>query len=875
MSELEIWNEIGEIYSHTGEYEKAIRTYKKAIELSPDFSQSYKNLASIYVLQGRHAEAIPLFKKGIELLDKPIDKAYLWDQLGDVYRKLGDAMNASISYQKAIDLDPEDTCFQENLAEDIQAARITTSKPATENSQPDLSSSGAGLPEASAPENESDNKKEPTLPETGNMETEKACWVFEDNGTTSKIKENTPDTSQPSPMVLGSRILSDSEGKKDISEESNAPEGAEMPDLTVAQGSDAIDSFDVDAINPASLAGGLSLIAEPETAESTFSTRGLLRLGILHWRKKEYERAIQLLKMAIRAPDKVQDQFLEALCYNAIALVDTDLGKYEDAIQAYQSAANLAPEQIFPWNDLGNLNSKLDHYDEARAAFQEAIERNPKDPVSWNGLGDVYHKLGRNEDAIVAYQLGNVFDKRRPDESAIKEFERSIDSDQEKPQVWNEAGNIYYSIEAYDEAIASYRKAIQLDPNNADFQSDLEKAERFHKGINNEPQPLIEPESEVASQIERIVAEETSPDSKRADGTQPDSAGAEKNQVTEAPPEKPAGEPDTVADTEPDAPYWMFNTVPPRVSPKRTTPHNLPVVVETVMSTAKEKPSFSGRRHYEQVFPNEQVLTDTPQNPASLLVQLTPHAARPFHEQDSLDIAVAEDNLKVPGVEVAPELPKTNPQPAEWRNKDYALQFLASENQSADQPQPDHKTLDNDITVYRRVIEQNPRNDRAWDALGNMYETIGLHAEAASAFEQASILDPQREVYLYHLGIALAYQKQYDKAIRALKRVVELNPSYILAHCALAGCYRRFGKETEAQEHIRIARPSMKDENEYNQACFESISGNADRAFELLEVALNKQEIQPALVRSDPDLDFIRQDARFEVLLYRNKTISQ
>jgi tetratricopeptide (TPR) repeat protein len=192
-----------------------------------------------------------------------------------------------------------------------------------------------------------------------------------------------------------------------------------------------------------------------------------------------------------------------------------------------------------------------------------------------------------------------------------------------------------------------------------------------------------------------------------------------------------------------------------------------------------------------------------------------------------------------------------------------------------DKPTLDHQTLDNDIAAYRRVIKINPKNDRAWDTLGNMYEALGLHREAISAFEQAIALVPKREVYHFHLGIALSYQMEYDKAIQALQRVVELNPNYTLAHCALAGCYRRFGKEIEAEEHIKIARPSMENENEYNQACFESISGNADRALALLDTALNKQQIQPAMVRGDPDLDFIRHDPRFDELVYRNRIISQ
>ena len=169
----------------------------------------------------------------------------------------------------------------------------------------------------------------------------------------------------------------------------------------------------------------------------------------------------------------------------------------------------------------------------------------------------------------------------------------------------------------------------------------------------------------------------------------------------------------------------------------------------------------------------------------------------------------------------------------------------------------------------------NPRNDRAWDALGNMYEAAGLHSEAIAAFEQAIGLAPQKEAYHFHLGIALAYQMHYENAILALQNSIALNPNFVLGHCALAANYRRIGKETEAQDHIAIARPSMELEKEYNRACFESISGNADQAFALLETALEKGQIQIAMLRSDTDLDFIRNDARFEAILYKTMDVAQ
>jgi hypothetical protein len=102
-----------------------------------------------------------------------------------------------------------------------------------------------------------------------------------------------------------------------------------------------------------------------------------------------------------------------------------------------------------------------------------------------------------------------------------------------------------------------------------------------------------------------------------------------------------------------------------------------------------------------------------------------------------------------------------------------------------------------------------------------------------------------------------------------------MNPNFVLGHCALAANYRRVGNEADAQEHIAIARPSMEYEKEYNRACFESISGNTDQAFALLETAIEKDQVQTAMLRSDPDLDFIRNDARFEAILYKSMTTSR
>jgi tetratricopeptide (TPR) repeat protein len=95
------WNDLGNLYVSSKEFDKAIDAYKKAIEMNPDYGQPYGNLGFIYHRLGKNDDAILLYKKSIDLLDTQEDKTISWNRLGDAYRRLGDYKNALAAYQKS------------------------------------------------------------------------------------------------------------------------------------------------------------------------------------------------------------------------------------------------------------------------------------------------------------------------------------------------------------------------------------------------------------------------------------------------------------------------------------------------------------------------------------------------------------------------------------------------------------------------------------------------------------------------------------------------------------------------------------------------------------------------------------------------------
>ena len=80
-----------------------------------------------------------------------------------------------------------------------------------------------------------------------------------------------------------------------------------------------------------------------------------------------------------------------------------DLGKYDEAIEAYDECIRLDPEYTRAWNNKGNALFKQGKYDEAIQAFDEAIRVNPEDTTAWDNKVYVLNRLGRYEEVIKSY----------------------------------------------------------------------------------------------------------------------------------------------------------------------------------------------------------------------------------------------------------------------------------------------------------------------------------------------------------------------------------------------------------------------------------------------------------------------------------------
>lgn len=58
---------MGSAYANKGEYEKAIKSYKKSIEINPKHDNAYYNIGSCYEDLEEYEKAIESYQKAIEL----------------------------------------------------------------------------------------------------------------------------------------------------------------------------------------------------------------------------------------------------------------------------------------------------------------------------------------------------------------------------------------------------------------------------------------------------------------------------------------------------------------------------------------------------------------------------------------------------------------------------------------------------------------------------------------------------------------------------------------------------------------------------------------------------------------------------------------
>ena len=553
------------------------------------------------------------------------------------------------------------------------------------------------------------------------------------------------------------------------------------------------------------------------------------------------------------------------------------------------------------WNELGNLYFLSGEYQQAVHAYRRSIQLD-------EGFGRPYSNL-----ALTYVQQGKY-------DQAIDLYRRSIElleDNQEKAISWNRLGNVFRHLKDYKQAVVAYRSADELDPETGEDEDRPgwvsepasgprpEASRRDDMPLSVEdpfPYAIPTPDDDVPAEVQtestatwapmdptlfqqdtfealdpgtlttwgdpNVEADDPDANWPPDAGTEvffPDVDGEELAKWIPLPAEQSLDTMeytleavDLAAELE-DAPEvpddWhrleLFSELKPE--PPDPTPATVEAEKETGV-VALLPPTIETRTAVEAMERSGVTVTD---------VDVT------VQERRATGFVVAAEDEVIPRAEPEPAVAEAEVQPDPVASMAGAAEVDAIEASAAPQRDAEEmREIETGLAKYRRVVQVNPKNARAWDTLGNLHKSAGQYREALLAYQQAIDNDPSKALFHHHLGLVYACDGRIDDAIAAFQKVIELEPDHSLAHATLGGYYRKKGLEELAQKHIGIAMKSIFDsENEYNRACLAAICGNTDQAFELLRIALKNKQTYVDWILRDPDLDFIRQDPRFKQLI--------
>jgi tetratricopeptide (TPR) repeat protein len=109
--ELYVMN--GQLHESQGNYNKAIDSYSKALEIEPKNPAALLSTARLYDRQNEKDKSVEFYQKAAEVT--PND-ANIYAELGALHAKTGNLTAAREQMQKAVNLDPKSTTYRSSMA---------------------------------------------------------------------------------------------------------------------------------------------------------------------------------------------------------------------------------------------------------------------------------------------------------------------------------------------------------------------------------------------------------------------------------------------------------------------------------------------------------------------------------------------------------------------------------------------------------------------------------------------------------------------------------------------------------------------------------------------------------------------------------------
>jgi tetratricopeptide (TPR) repeat protein len=164
------------------------------------------------------------------------------------------------------------------------------------------------------------------------------------------------------------------------------------------------------------------------------------------------------------------------LAYYAEVVIDYDIGRYEEAIAAAQSAIQIDPNLMEAHRALGYVWESTGNYERAIDSYEAALRIHNNLPMLHIAMGNMYQALGNTDLAVDSYLRAVALDPTNPDplnrialaEARVGNYgiasqyaADAVDKDPNNPRLHGNLGRMYYRNGEIEKAINELRLAVQ------------------------------------------------------------------------------------------------------------------------------------------------------------------------------------------------------------------------------------------------------------------------------------------------------------------------------------------------------------------------------------------------------------------------------
>lgn len=144
---------------------------------------------------------------------------------------------------------------------------------------------------------------------------------------------------------------------------------------------------------------------------------------------------------------------------------------FDDAAREFETARQLAPQDVHPWISLGHVYLRQGKDEEALAAYRRANELSPRVGSVHSGLGTIYFHRKEDDKAEAEYNnalmidpslsearynLSVIYERRKQWDQAVKQWKKLLDDDPNESQARERLARYYLNNGQYADAVDEY-----------------------------------------------------------------------------------------------------------------------------------------------------------------------------------------------------------------------------------------------------------------------------------------------------------------------------------------------------------------------------------------------------------------------------------